>query len=291
MAKYLIINADDYGMCASANEAVEELFELGRLKSATVMMPCRAKDAAIDFAIKHPEHAIGVHLTMTSEWQSYRWAPLTDSPSLKDEAGYMHATPEAVEKNAKYDELEKEIRAQLDLAVSMGLTPSHADNHMGSLYGNRTMRPGILALVMRILGEYGLSYRLYTKVSKQMVPRGTPYAVYKLSTLYTRFLAAKYKVILPDYLLFPDWTKELREGGYENYRRTMLRLWTEIPDGVTETFLHPCLETDEIKSITGSWRNRVWEYEIMKDPETHAYLESKGVSLISYRDLRRIKNG
>ena len=68
MAKYLIVNADDYGMCHAANEAVAELFEGGWLKSSTIMMPCPAAEEAVKFSIEHPEYAIGVHLTLTSEW-------------------------------------------------------------------------------------------------------------------------------------------------------------------------------------------------------------------------------
>ena len=118
MPKYLIVNADDYGMCNAANEAVNELFEGGWLKSATVMIPCPAAKAAVEFSNAHPEHAIGVHLTMTSEWGEYRWKPLTRGKTLMDEAGFMWHESDQVEKNASYEDLEAEIRAQIDLAHS-----------------------------------------------------------------------------------------------------------------------------------------------------------------------------
>ena len=103
MAKYLIINADDYGMCHSANVAVQDLFEGGFLKSSTVMMPCPAAEEAVRFSIEHPEYAIGVHLTLTSEWGEYRWKPLTDGKSLIDEEGFMWHESDQVEKNVKYE--------------------------------------------------------------------------------------------------------------------------------------------------------------------------------------------
>ena len=123
-----------------------------------------------------------------------------------------------------------------------------------------------------------------------MVPRGTPWPVYKLSGIVTSILAKKYHVSLPDYLLFPDWTRELSEGGYENYRREILRQWTSIPEGVTETFLHPARECDELKSITGNWFQRVWEYRLMDDPATHEYLKEHGITMISYRDMNQMRN-
>ena len=77
----------------------------------------------------------------------------------------------------------------------------------------------------------------------------------------------------------------------EAYKKEILRLWTNIPDGATETFLHPALETDELKSITENWFQRVWEYNLMKDPATHEYLKDHGVTMISYRDLIAMKKG
>ena len=98
MAKYLIVNADDYGMCNSANAAVAELFEGGFLKSATVMMPCPTAKDAVQFSIDHPEYPIGIHLTMTSEWAKYRWKPLTDGKTLVDNEGFMWHESDDVEK-------------------------------------------------------------------------------------------------------------------------------------------------------------------------------------------------
>lgn len=289
MAKYLIVNADDFGMCNSANEAVIDLFTDGKLKSSTIMFPCPAAGDAARFAAAHPEYAVGVHLTLTSEWQTYRWKPLTDGPSLVDADGYMWHSTEDVERNAKYPDILAEIDAQHEMALSYGMKPSHLDNHMGTLYGNRTGRLGLLKLALKYCGQKGYSYRLFDKADKSMVPRGTPWPVYKLASFVTAAMARHYRVTLPDYLLFPDWTKELSSGGYENYRKEILRQWTSIPDGVTETFLHPAKETDELKSITPNWFQRVWEYNLMKDPATHEYLKAHGVTMISYRELAACK--
>lgn len=290
MKKYLIINADDFGMCGSANEAVIDLFLSGRIRSSTVMLPCEASKEAVRFSIEHPEFAIGVHLTMTNEWDSHNWKPLTSGKSLIDERGYMWKSTKLVEKNADLKELEAEMRAQIDLAHKLGMKPSHLDNHMGSLYGNQTGRFSMLAMTMRVCGEYGYPFRLFTKTAKEMCPRGTPWAVYKITPVFTSLLAKINRVVLPDYLLFPDWGEPGLKDSYEKYRERMLYLWTHIPDGITETFVHPTKESDEIKAITGSWRDRVWEYRLMKDPETEKYLNAHGVELISYRDLLNLKS-
>lgn len=291
MAKYLIVNADDYGMCNAANEAVEELFLGGWLKSSTIMMPCPGAEHAVEFSKAHREYAIGIHTTLTSEWGKYRWKPLTSGKTLLDEEGFMWHESDMVEKNASYEDIEKEVRAQIDLAHRMGMKPSHVDNHMGSLYGHYTGRLGLSKLALKICGSYGYAYRLYTKHDKRICPNGTPYPLYAAVTLLSKHWGKKYNVIIPDYLLFPDWNDDMRVS-YEVYRDTILKIWTDIPeDGVTETFVHPSVESDELKGITGRWLDRVWEYQLMKDPYVHQYLKDHGVELISYRELIKMKGG
>lgn len=301
MSKYLIVNADDFGMCHAANEAVMDLFERGKLLSSTIMMPCPAALEAVEFSKAHPEYAIGVHTTLTSEWKKYRWKPLTDSPSLLDEEGFMWHEADQVEKNAKSADIEREVRAQIDYAHSLGMKPSHVDNHMGSLYGNQTGRIGLSKLALKIMGDYGYAYRIYGKTSKMICPEGVPYPVYAATTLLINKWAKKYGVTILDYLLFPDWHQLLRESGtkdengryditYEQYRDAILKIWTNIPDGVTETYVHPAVECDEIKGITSVWYQRVYEYRLMGDDYTYKYLADHGVKMISYRDLIEMKN-
>ncbi len=301
MAKYLIINADDYGMCKSANDAVEELFRNGRLKSSTIMMPCPAAEDAVRFSIENPQYAIGVHLTMTSEWKTYRWKPLSGGKTLVDEEGFMWHNSKQVGKNASLAELEAEIKAQVNRAHELGMKPSHLDNHKGSLYGHFTLRFELLKMTLRVCGEYGYAFRMFTDTDKRIAPGDAPYPVFSLIKFISRHWGKKYKVIMPDYMLFPDWGKMNKKIYFENpdgtnglsyskYREEILKIWTDIPDGVTETFLHPALETDELKSITGAWYQRVMEYKIMSDPETERYLNEHGVQLISYRELIEMKS-
>ena len=302
MAKYLIVNADDFGLCKSANDAVFDLFESGKLLSSTIMLPCRGALDAVEFAKAHPEYAIGVHLTLTAEWKKYRWKTFTNAPSLTDEEGFMWHESDQVEKHAKLDEVEKEVRAQIDYAHSLGMRPSHIDNHMGSLYGHYTGRFSFSKLTLRLMGDYGYAYRIYSKTDKRVCPDGVPYPAYAATKLLINRWAKKYNVVTLDYLLFPDWHKLIEENGtenaegkkeitYEQYRDAILKVWTNIPDGVTETFVHPSLETDEIKSITSVWYQRVYEYRLLKDEYTHKYLADHGVQMISYRDLIKMKTG
>ncbi len=289
MPKYLLLNADDYGLCNAANNAVEELLLNGKIKSTTIMMPCPCADDAVRFSIAHPEFAIGIHLTMTNEWNTYKWGSLSGGKTLADENGYMWHNSKLVGKNASLEDLEAEIRAQVDKAHAMGMKPSHLDNHMGSLYGHYTMRFELLRMTLRVCGDYGYAFRMFTNTDKRLCPAGVPYPAFSLLKILSKHWGKKYHVIMPDYLLFPDWNSDLKDNGYEHYREQILKIWTDIPNGITETFIHPCKEDDEVKTIMGGWQYRVWEYNIINDPKTHEYLKDHGVELIDYHDIVQMK--
>ncbi|MBQ2828885.1 MAG: polysaccharide deacetylase family protein [Clostridia bacterium] len=286
--KYLIINADDFGMCGAANEAVMDLFKAGRLKSSTIMMPCKFAKEAVQFSIDNPQYAIGVHLTTTSEWGSYNWGPITDLPSLKNEKGFMWPECEDFAKHADLEEARQEILAQVKLAESMGMKPSHLDNHMGSLYGIEGGNFKLLPMTMKLCGELGYAFRMCRKPLKKECPEGTPYFLYAVACKICDHLGKKNNVIMPDYLIFPKWNDEMRTS-YERYREMFLEDLVNIPAGFSETYVHPSVECDEIKGITARWRDRVWEYQIMKDPKTEQHLNAHGIELISYRDMIEMK--
>ena len=100
---------------------------------------------------------------------------------------------------------------------------------------------------------------------------------------------AQLRVATPDYLMPGDWAGPQKDS-FENYREYIYELYRSFPDdAVTETYIHPALGHDELKGITGNWRRRVWEYELFKDPKTHAFFDSIGVKKINYRDLKAMR--
>ncbi|MBQ3149921.1 MAG: polysaccharide deacetylase family protein [Clostridia bacterium] len=298
MDKYLIINADDFGMSHSSNVAIMDIFKSGgSLTSSTIMAPCPWAYEAALFAKENPELAIGVHWTLTSEWGKYRWAPVnTNNKSLMDESGhFMWHESDQVEENADIDEIENEIKAQIELLKKYGLNPSHVDNHMGSIYGIETGRLELLNVAFDVAGEYGFPFRfpsnfmmdhldnetLDIKIDKEMI------AQYAKNVIA---YANEKKVAMPDYLIPNEWNGP-QNDSYENFREYLYELYRSFPAGVTETYLHPAVESDELKAITGNWKKRTWEYEIMKDPKTRQHIEACGIKLINYRDLKKMRFG
>ncbi len=296
MEKYLIVNADDFGMCHSANIAVMDLLSKGFITSSTIMTPCSWAKEAAQWAGKNPQHAIGVHLTFTSEWNMYRWAPMSDSStdSLRDKYGFMHHCSDEFEEKADIDEVEKEIYTQIERCKKYGLTPSHLDNHMGTLYGIETGRFELLNLIFDIASEYKLPFRfpavfLAEQFDNDMfeinIDKNLIASIFDKFTKY----AENKGVALPDFLIPGEWNGPQRDS-YENYREYMFELYKTFPDGVTETYIHPAAESDELKAITGSWARRVWEYKLFSDPAFQQHIKDCKIQLINYRDLAKMRN-
>ena len=291
--KYLIVNADDFGMCRAANLATFDLFEKGGISSSTVMIPCGWAPEACKWAGEHPQYAVGVHLTFTSEWGVYRWGPVAASgtDSLRDEFGFFYHENDEFEDHCDIGEVETEIRAQVSRAVALGLKPSHLDNHMGSLYGLNGNYE-VMPKTFEVCGQLGYAFRMFRKIREQDVPSdfpdGVPVDVARMIVNGYASCADENKVPLIDYLLFPEWTEETRRD-YNIYREYILERLSGIEEGISETFIHPSLECDELKGITALWRCRVWEHKLFSDPATRQHLESKGITYINYRDVVRMR--
>jgi predicted glycoside hydrolase/deacetylase ChbG (UPF0249 family) len=138
-----IVHADDIGMCQASVAAFAELADAGLVTSGAVMMPCGWAPAAAAWARAHPATDIGVHLTLTSEWDAYRWGPLsTRDPAsgLLDADGYFPRTTAAVQA-ADPEAATRELEAQVARALAAGIDVTHVDTHMGAVNHPRLIRP------------------------------------------------------------------------------------------------------------------------------------------------------
>src|SRR6185312_4180017 len=92
-AKVLILHVDDAGMSHDSDEGVEKATGQGVATSTSVMMPCPWVPEIVKYIKEHPDLDAGLHLTLTSEWNVYRWGPLSDRskvPGLIDKQGYFY---------------------------------------------------------------------------------------------------------------------------------------------------------------------------------------------------------
>lgn len=153
-AKIVVVHVDDVGMCHGANMAFADLHGAGFVTCGSVMVPCPWFLETADMAAKRPELDLGVHLTLTSERDFYRWRPLTGtarSTGLVDEDGYMWRTAREVRAHAQPEAVEAELRAQIDAALAAGIEPTHLDCHMATAFA-----PEFIQIYLRLGADYGI---------------------------------------------------------------------------------------------------------------------------------------
>lgn len=157
---YLVIRTDDAGMSHSVNRGLERLIESGLPVSVSVMFSTPWWQETVELLKRYPDVAVGVHLTLNSEWKNYQWGPVLGRsavPTLVDSNGYFFSTSEAVHRKASRREIEKELRAQLERARRSGLKIDYVDYHMGTM----SRYPEYRELAERLAKEYGLGMSQY----------------------------------------------------------------------------------------------------------------------------------
>ncbi len=155
-ATNLIIRCDDIGMNHSVNLAVKELLDTGLPVNCSVMFPCGWYLEGINILKEYDNVSVGVHLTLNSEWQEYKWGPVSGQgsvPSLVDSNGFFFQTRALFEANKPVlSEVEKELRAQLDRAMNSGIDISYMDYHMSTAVST----PEYQNLLMKLAKEYNI---------------------------------------------------------------------------------------------------------------------------------------
>src|SRR5207249_10848996 len=158
-AKLLIVHADDLGAAHAINSASIKALESGLVSSASIMVPCSWLPEIAAYARAHPEIDFGLHLTLTSEWNLYRWGPVLGKelvPSLLDANGYLCPLENEAAAHMDIKEAEAEIRAQIARARTLGIQPTHLDSHMGTLYQGKAL----FEMLVRVARDNKLPFRV-----------------------------------------------------------------------------------------------------------------------------------
>jgi predicted glycoside hydrolase/deacetylase ChbG (UPF0249 family) len=266
-ARLLIINADDFGMCHSVNDAVFRALEKGVLRSTTLMVPCPWALHAMHYLADHPEIPFGVHLTAISEWFHYSWGPITPKEkvtSLINEAGQFHTFDEmpGFLANVNVRELELEFRAQIETVLSAGLKPTHLDWH--SLRINS--RQDIFNVMFKLAREYGLALRAGSDASIEYVQ--------------SHGLPCNDRHFLDSYGLDPV-----------DKSAQYARLLRELPPGLSEWALHPALDSAELLAIEPEGNHiRQTDFDFLMSQEAQDIVKEEGIILLDYRALQAVWN-
>jgi predicted glycoside hydrolase/deacetylase ChbG (UPF0249 family) len=275
--RVVVIHADDIGMCQASLAAMDGLLNGGIVSSMATMAVCPWFPAAAAYARAHPGIDLGLHFTLTSEWDSYRWGPLsTHGPAsgLIDPAGYFHARSEPPQKNGKASAVQAELNAQIQRAQAAGIVLTHVDAHMLTAWD-----PKFLPAYLQLPARHGLpSFFLRTAKAGAAVAGSKG----KQAAAFARWSDALEKRGMPLFDGFFVMPLEKADDRIGVAQRAMAAL----PPGLTYFILHPAVDTPELRAIAPDWKCRVADYQAFTSSALRNYIRRSGIQVIGWRALQ-----
>lgn len=272
-AKLLIIHSDDVGVSHSENAGSILAMKVGLVSSASIMMPCPWIPEIANYAKENPKADLGLHLTLTSEWKTMKWGPVASKDrvgSLLNEEGFLFSGCEEFVKNASINEVEIELRAQIEKAYKMGIKPTHLDTHMGCLGYSQDL----INLYVKLGNEYKIPV-LIDKSSLASLPEQD-------KGYYTKsgFAMDKIMTAMPE---------DFKDGLEAYYKKMLLNL----SPGVNIILIHTAFNNAEMQAMTldhpewgASWRQEDFNFftsETCKD-----LLSQEQIILITWRQIQEL---
>ena len=271
-AKLLIVHADDLGMAHSVNAATIKAFESGLVTSGSIMAPCPWLSEIAAYARANPQADLGLHLTLTSEWTSFRWGPVTPKDrvsSLLDKDGYFYLTETEAAAHADPKQVELEIIAQIERARALGIQPTHLDSHMGTLYQNKTL------------------FELFLRVARS---QKLPVRVAKTWFAQTDFLPS---TLTPDDVYIDrilDINPAVAPNDWAKFYSDAIK---KLEPGVTEVVIHLAYDDAEMRGAAfnhpdwgAAWRQR--DFEFFTSEAFRKLLQENQIKLITWRELGKL---
>lgn len=271
--KLLIIHADDAGLAHSQNRGIIQSLQSGIVNSFSIMVPCPWFYEIAVFAKKHPALDCGIHLTLTCEWENYKFGPVlpvSKVPSLVDEQGYFYKTRAELRKNASPEHVAMELETQIQKALKFGLAPSHIDCHMYSV--------GACGEFFKIYRDLGKKHRLPVLISREL--------------MQMVWLDPDQSILEEDLL-----TDKVHLASFEHFASGSLedfyhKAFDSLVNGLNVILIHPAFDDDEMKGITINHPNfgsewRQIDLNTFTSPEMAAKLNDNTIKLVTWNDIRK----
>ncbi len=276
--RLIVLHQGDVGLCHSANAAFVELFRRGGITcgSAIVPSPWFPEIAAIAAADRDLD--LGIQLTLTSEWQHYRWGPVSAAGHrLCDEHGYFPRGVAELRRRLDLDAAEAELRAQIDRAIAMGMRPTHLDSHMGV-----GLAPELRSLYVRL----GRDYRLPVVLPRDFEAYSSQLDFGALS----RDDSAQYSALLSAAAQPPfDTVRFLAGRGGTDVMPAYRGLLGSAKPGVGFVALR-CSTAGDIETIApAAAAARINEHKLFRSPTAAAWLKQSGIVAIGMREIQRVQ--
>ncbi|MFD2200442.1 polysaccharide deacetylase family protein [Shivajiella indica] len=277
--KLLIVHADDIGMAHSENIATISALKNGIVNSTSIMMPC-AWSTEVGKLIKDmPDLDIGIHITLTNEWHTYKYAPIaskSEVPGLVGPDGFMYKDCASVAQNASPEEVEKEMRAQIEAALKIGIKPSHLDSHMGCVFYGR---PEYLASYIKLAQEYGIPAMLNGEIIDGVINPNPQ--IFKGIDVDNLILIDRVAIASPQ--LYD-------ELGMEAFYTELLN---DLKPGITVLLNHIAFDDAEMRAITtgfthwhAKWRQD--DYNFFTSQNAKDLIETNQIKLITWKEIGKV---
>jgi predicted glycoside hydrolase/deacetylase ChbG (UPF0249 family) len=265
--KLLIIHGDDIGAAHSVDQASFQALDKGFISSGSIMVPCSWFPEVAAYGKSHQTTDLGIHLTLTSEWDSYEWGPVAPSDQVKsliDPNGYLWNTSEQAAANIKPEDAEREGRAQIDRALKAGIKITHLDSHMGTFF-----TPQLFPIYVKLAHEYRVPFFALRD------PRLTPGMLQQL---------ADSDLVLDDFkMAYAGVGADKWPDFYENLVRG-------LKPGVTLLIVHLGLNDSELQGVMtekapfgSAWRQR--DFDVVSSARFAQILKDNNITLVGWKDL------
>ncbi len=272
-SKLLIVHADDLGVAHSVDTASFDALDKKAITSASIMVPCAWLTEVAFYAKNHPDADLGLHLTLTSEWKVDRWGPVESKEnvtSLLDPSGYLWPETLPAARILKPEEAEREIRAQIDRAIALGIHPTHLDSHMGALFST----PELFAVYVKVAHEYKM-----------------PYLAVRLPNAPAEFISIlSEKDVILDSVVMAN--PAVRANEWRDFYVNAVK---NLKPGLTEMIVHLGHDDAELQAVTldhpdfgSAWRQR--DFDFVTSPEFKKALEENHIILVKWKDIKKLVN-
>lgn len=274
----LIIHGDDVGVSHSQNKATFEALKYGLVTSTSMMAPSGWSAEVGVMAKEIPNADIGIHITLTNEWENFNWPPKagrTKVPGLSDERGFMYADCSPVAANASPEEVEIEIRAQVKAANQMGITPTHLDSHMGCIFYGR---PEYMRSYLKIAQELKIPAMVNTQIMEGLIKPN--------QAIFEGIDLDKIPVINEIIMANP----EDYEAGMEQFYTNSIE---KLGPGVHVMLVHLAFDDEEMNAVTAEhdtyhapWRQA--DFDFFTSEKAKNLIEKNNIKLITWREIGKI---
>jgi len=272
--KLLIIHADDAGLSHSENLATIQSLEHGIVNSYSIMVPCPWFYEIAVFAKNNPRFDNGIHLTLTCEWENYKFGPVLaakDVPSLVDINGHFYKKREELRKNASVIDVKKELEAQIEKALKFKLKPTHLDSHMYSV--------GASPEFFKVYRDLGNKYNIPVMINKQLI---------KMVGMNPDLIIERGDLLIDKaYYGTSDYFEKGKLSDYYN------DVFNNLEKGFNIILVHPAFDNQEMKGITVNHPNfgsewRQIDFDFFTNEKNRSKLRENNIELITWDNIKQM---